>query len=79
MILRNGKIYVSHDYIKNSNNIFALTTRDHNENTMLMKSINRYQCFKKFLDNYELGNVRFESQEIKSIFTDIISKILIYK
>ena len=60
-----GKIFVSSDYYKSSPNIFALTTRDHTENTMLMKSINKYQCWKKFIDNYEIGNVRFESVQIK--------------
>lgn len=74
-----GKIYVSSDYYPTSYNNFALTTADHNENTMLMKSINKYSCWKKFIDNYEVGNVRFESQEIKAIFTEIINKIIIHK
>lgn len=74
-----GKIYVSPDYYKSSPNIFALTTKDHSENTMLMKSINKYQCWKKFIDNYEIGNVRFESVQIKQIFTELINKILIHK
>lgn len=74
-----GKIYVSYDYYKDNYNIFALTTADHNENTMLMKSINKYNCWKKFIENYEIGNVRFESQEIKAIFSEIINKILIHK
>lgn len=76
---KEGKIYVSKDYNPNTINLFALTTKDHNENTMLMKSINKYNCWKKFIDNYELGNVRFENQEIKSIFTEIINKIIIHK
>ena len=74
-----GKIYVSDDYYHTSYNIFALTTKDHTENTMLMKSINKYNCWKKFIVNYEIGNVRFESQEIKAIFTEIINKIIIHK
>lgn len=74
-----GKIYVSNDYYKNSLNLFALTNQDHNENTMLMKSINKYNCWKKFIENYEIGNVRFESQEIKAVFTEIINKIVIHK
>ena len=74
-----GKIFVSNDYYKNSFNIFALTNSDHNENTMLMKSINKYNCWKTFMDNYNLGNVRFESQEIKAVFTEIINQVLIHK
>ena len=74
-----GKIFVSNDYYKNSFNIFALTNSDHNENTMLMKSINKYNCWKTFMDNYNLGNVRFETQEIKAVFTEIINQVLIHK
>lgn len=74
-----GKIYVSNDYYKQSFNLFALTNSDHNENTMLMKSINKYNCWKTFMDNYNVGNVRFESQEIKGVFTEIINKIMIHK
>ena len=74
-----GKIYVSNDYNKQSLNLFALTNADHNENTMLMKSLNKYNCWKKFMENYEIGNVRFESQEIKAIFTEIINQVLIHK
>ena len=74
-----GKIYVSSDYYPNTYNMFALTTKDHNENTMLMKSINKYNCWKRFIENYEVGNVRFENQEIKAIFTELINKVLIHK
>lgn len=76
---KEGKMYVSNDYYKTTYNIFALTTNDHSENTLLMKSINKYNCFKKFVDNYEMANVRYESQEIKAIFTEIINKILLHK
>ena len=74
-----GKIYVSNDYYKDTLNLFALTNADHNENTMLMKSLNKYNCWKKFIDNYEIGNVRFESQAIKAVFTEIINQVLIHK
>lgn len=74
-----GKIYVSNDYYKQTFSLFALTNSDHNENTMLMKSINKYNCWKTFMDNYNVGNVRFENQEIKAVFTEIINKICINK
>ena len=44
-----GKIYVSSDYYPTSYNTFALTTKDHTENTMLMQSINKYNCWKRLL------------------------------
>ena len=74
-----GKIYVSNDCYKTTFNLFALTNSDHNENTMLMKSINKFNCWKTFMENYNLGNVRFESQEIKAVFTEIINQVLIHK
>ena len=79
LIIKNGKMYVSKDYYQTTYNLFALTTKDHKENTLLMHSVNKYACFKKFLDNYEMGNVRYESREIKAMFTEIVNKVLIHK
>lgn len=55
---------------------FALTTDDHRPNTLFLK--NRYQQphFKNFVDQYKLGNVRFESINIKNICYQIIKSTL---
>lgn len=72
-----GKVYVSKDYIKNTPYIFATTLKDHTENTLFLSSAKKYNCWKNFIENYQLGNVRFENQKIKNISTDLIKKILL--
>ncbi len=76
-ILKNGKIFVSSDYIKNTPFIFATTLKDHSENTMFLNSAKKYNCWKNFISNYELGNVRFENQKIKNISQDLIKSIIL--
>lgn len=71
-----GKIYVSNDYNKNTPYLFSTTLENHNDNTMFLKSARRYNCWKKLIDNFELGNVRFENQKIKNITVDLIKKLL---
>ncbi len=71
------KLYVSFDFIKNTPFMFATTLEDHSENTMFFKSAKKYNAWRVFIDSFQLGYVRFESQKIKSICTDIIKKILI--
>ena len=72
-----GKYFVSKDYDKQSPYIFATTLADHSENTMLLKNIRRYACWKNFIDNYNMANVRFENQKVKNITMDLLKKILI--
>ena len=72
-----GKIFVSTDYLKDSPYKFATTLKDHTENTLFLNSARKYSCWKKFIENYQLGNVRFENQKIKNISTDLIKKLLI--
>ena len=71
-----GKIYVSNDYDKNSPFKFACTLKDHTPNTLLLNSAKKYNCWKSFIDNYRLGNVRFENNKIKFIAQDLIKLIV---
>lgn len=71
-----GKIYVSNDYEKNTPLIFSCTLSDHTENTLLLKSIRTYRCWKFFIDNFQLGNVRFENQKIKVVTTELLKSIM---
>lgn len=77
MIIKNGKIFVSTDYIKNTPFIFATTLKDHTPNTMFLNSARKYNCWKNFIENYNLGNVRFESVKIKNIVQDLIKQLLL--
>lgn len=71
-----GKIYVSNDYDKNSPFIFACTLKDHTPNTLLLSSAKKYNCWKSFIDNYRIGNVRFENMKIKYVVQELLKIIL---
>lgn len=67
-----GKIYVSSDTDDSYNRLYALTKSDHTPNTMLIHGLKTSRAFKMFLDNYQLGNVRYESINIKNIVYDVV-------
>lgn len=51
--------------------VYSITMSDHSPNTMLLRNKARNQRFKIFLDNFELGNVRFETINIKNLCYEI--------
>ena len=59
-----GKMYVSKDIDPSYPIIYSITMKDHNPKTMFLKNRSRALHFKQFIDNYSLGNVRFESINI---------------
>lgn len=69
-----GKIYISNKYDPSSLH-YALTTSDHTENTLLTKD-KKATMLKWLASNYKIGNVKFESMEIKSRSIDAINKLL---
>ena len=71
-----GRMYVSKDYIKDTPYKFATTLKDHTENTMFLNSAKKYNCWRSFIENYQLGNVRFENQKIKNICTELIKNLI---
>lgn len=71
-----GKLYISQDYNKNTSLLFSCTLEDHNDNTLFLKSAKKYNCWKRLLENFELGNVRFENQKIKNISMELLQKLL---
>lgn len=71
-----GKVFVSNNYLKDTPYKFATTLKDHSENTMFLNSARKYGCWRTFIENYQLGNVRFENQKIKNIVTELIKKLL---
>ena len=72
-----GKIYVSLDFIKNTPLIFSTTLDNHQPNTLLLKSAKKYKCWKTFIEQFELGNVRFENQKIKNICQILIKSLIL--
>ena len=68
-------MYVSNDVDPNYPINYAITMKDHKINTMLLKNRNRAGRFKAFVENYKLGNVRFENMNIKNITYEVISQV----
>lgn len=67
-----GKMWVSHDIDPSFLLVYTLTLKDHQPNTMLLKSKSKSSAFKTFIENYKLGNVYFESIDIKNITYEVI-------
>ena len=73
-----GKIFISKDYDKNTPFLFSCSLEDHSDNTMFLKSAKRYNCWKRLIENFELGNVRFENQQIKNISLQLFKTMLLF-
>lgn len=71
-----GKMWVSEDIDKSALIVYSLTLKDHKPNTMLFKNKGRSTCFKTFLENYKMGNVYFESMNIKNLCYEILQMVM---
>lgn len=67
-----GKMYVSKSIDPSYPIVYSITMKDHNPNTMFLKNKSKAIHFKLFLENYQLGNVRFENVNIKNICYEVI-------
>lgn len=70
-----GRLYVSYDYDPSNPCTFTFSNMDHDENTIL-DNAKRSPWFKIVIDNYKVGNLWFEDQNIKNKFLSILSKTL---
>lgn len=71
-----GMLWVSNDIDPSCPLVYTLTMKDHQPNTMFLKSRNRSGHFRTFIENYKIGNVRFESMNIKNITYEVIQMTL---
>lgn len=71
-----GKYYVSNDVDYYCKVVFSITMEDHSVNTMLVKG-KTSNILKNFTNNYKLGNVIFETQNIKNVVYEIIRLFLL--
>ena len=71
-----GLIYVSNVVDKMCKAVYVVKTEDHRPNTLLLKSKNQSQLIKTFVENYKMGNVRYEDINLKNITTQIIKNLL---
>ena len=58
--------------------IYSITMKDHSPNTLFLRDKSRAVKFKVFMENYKLGNVRFETINIKNITYEVI-QLCMYK
>lgn len=67
-----GKFYVSKQVDPDFFLKYSVTMKDHRPNTMFLKNKSVSSRFRVFLENYKLGNVYFESINIKNITYEVI-------
>lgn len=67
-----GRMYASKDIDPSYPLVYSVTLQDHSPNMMLLKNRSRNQHFKIFLDNFEMGNVRFENVNIKNLCYEVL-------
>ena len=70
-------IYISPDYDPKCPISFTFNPDDHNEDTIYAK-FNSNGFLKTIVDNYRLGRLFFENQQIKNIFSELILKHITY-
>jgi len=71
-----GKMWVSEDIDPSFILVYTLTLKDHQPNTMFLKSRNNAGRFKAFIENYKIGNVYFENMNVKNITYEVIQMTL---
>lgn len=69
---KNGKVFVSSDFLSDTPFIFSMSLEDSKPNIMMMKALKKYKFWRNFLDNFSLGIVYFESQKIKFNFLELL-------
>ena len=67
-----GKMYVSKDIDPSYPIIYSITMKDHSPNTLFLRDKSKAGKFKVFIENYKLGNVRFEDMNTKNITYEVI-------
>ena len=72
-----GLIYLSFDLEADNKINFAFTTADHKLNTMLVSSVKQSGYLSQMFEAYKMGNLRFESMDIKNIFHELLREVTI--
>ena len=69
---KNGKVFVSEDYLDNPYSLYALTLKDSKPNIMLISTLGSCVFWQQFIKNFKFGVVYYESQKIKHAVYEII-------
>ena len=51
---KNGKVFVSTDFLSDTPFIFSMSLEDSRPNIMMMKALKKYKFWRNFLDNFSL-------------------------
>lgn len=70
---KDGMYYLTDVIDKNCKNVYSLTEKDHNTNSVLLTSIDTY-IFKQMRTAYAYGKIRFANQRCKNFFETVINK-----
>ena len=73
-----GLMFVSNDIDPSYPIVYSITMKDHSPNTLFLRDKSKAGRFKVFMENYKLGNVRFENINIKNLTYEII-KMSLYR
>ena len=71
-----GKLWVSEDIDPSALLVYTLTLKDHQPNTMFLKTGSKSSAFKSFVENYKMGNVYFENMNVKNITYEVIKMLI---
>lgn len=71
-----GKMWVSENIDPSCILVYSTTLKDHQPNTLFLKTKGKAGHFKTFVENYKMGNVFFESINIKNICYEVIQMVL---
>lgn len=67
-----GRMWVSKDIEPSWKLIYATTIKDHEPNTLYLKSLPQKSHWKMFIEYYKMGYVRFENMNIKNMCYEVI-------
>ena len=73
-----GKMFVSKDVDPCYPIIYSITLKDHTPNTLFLRDKSKAMKFKTLMENFKIGNVRFENMNIKNITYEVI-QLCMYK
>lgn len=67
-----GRMWVSEDIDPSFPMKYAITIKDHQPNTMLLKRLSQQGRLKFFVENFKIGNVYFENMNVKNISYEVL-------
>lgn len=72
-----SKMFVSDNIDNSFPFVYSLTLKDHSPNTMFLKSKGRNTRFGYLVENFKIGNVYFESMNIKNLCYEVFQMLIV--